>query len=309
MLSLGKDGPGPVSSSSGLPPSQPSSLPIYAPLSRSPERFSPYQNLNLTIPGGRQALGEPNDSGLSSGGSPSIGHPDFQDPVPQSQHALTARFIPGQGIKYIAQPANNDGGFATRSPISPRAPPLHQQQQQPHPESHGLISTPIQRRSSDAHSQLPQPRQSINDLGKGVPLHAVPSSCPLFIVEFKAGRTDLFYATDLSMDIRVGDLVIVEADRGKDLGKVVNDTITLAEVEAFQKQQQQQQSSHVGYGDMPTTPGEQAPLSAGGTGNKKEINPKMIYGKAGTQDAQYVLGHTSVLLIREAHMFLKALGG
>lgn len=288
LLSLGKDGPGPVSSSSGLPPSQPSSLPIYAPLSRSPERFSPFQNLNLTIPG-RQTLGEPSDGGLPSGGSPSLGHPDFQEPAPQSQHALTARFIPGQGIKYISQPVHNDAGFAARSPISPRTAPL--QQQQPHHESHTLLSTPIQRRASDAHSQLSQPRQSINDLGKGVPLHAVPSSCPLYIVEFKAGRTDLFYATDPTLDIRVGDLVIVEADRGKDLGKVVNDSITLAEVEAFQKQQQQQQqqSSHVGYAETPTSPGEQPTLGGGGT--KKEINPKMIYGKAGKQEAQYVLNH------------------
>src|SRR6267142_918105 len=291
MRSLGKDGPGPGSSLSGLPPSQPSSLPIYAPLSRSPERFSPYQNLNLTIPGGRQTLGEPNDNGLPSGGSPSLGHPDFQDQAPQVQHTLTARFIPGQGIKYISQPVISDTGFVARSPISPRtAPsqPQQQQQQQLH-ESHAILSTPIQRRASDAHSHLSQPRQSINDLGKGVPLHAVPASCPLYIVEFKAGRTDLFYATDPTLDIRVGDLVIVEADRGKDLGKVVNDTITLAEVEAFQKQQQQQQSSHVGYGDTPTSPADQPPLSAGGAGLKKEINPKMIYGKAGTQDAQYVL--------------------
>ncbi|KAI9509858.1 PSP1 C-terminal conserved region-domain-containing protein [Russula earlei] len=284
MLSLGKDGPGPVSSSSGLPPSQPSSLPIYAPLSRSPERFSPYQNLNLTIPSGRQTLGEANDTGLSSGGSSSLGHPDFQEQAPQSQHVLTARFIPGQGIKYIPQPVLNDAGFAARSPISPRAAPSQQ-----HHETHGLLSTPVQRRASDAHSHLPQPRQSINDLGKGVPLHAVPASCPLYIVEFKAGRTDLFYATDLTLDIRVGDLVIVEADRGKDLGKVVNDSITLAEVEAFQKQQQQQQSSHVGYAEMPTSPGEQSSLSAGGAGSKKEINPKMIYGKAGTQDAQLLV--------------------
>jgi hypothetical protein len=281
LLSLGKDGPGPVSSSAGLPPSQPSSLPIYAPLSRSPERFSPFQNLNLTIPGGRQALGEPSDGGLPSGGSPSF---DFQEQAPQSQHALTARFIPGQGIKYISQPTPSDVRYAARSPISPRVPP---QQQQPHHDA--LLSTPIQRRASDAHAQLTQPRQSINDLGKGVPLHAVPSSCPLYIVEFKAGRTDLFYATDPTLDIRVGDLVIVEADRGKDLGKVVNDSITLAEVEAFQKQQQQQQqSSHVGYAETPTSPGE-APLGASGGGTKKEINPKMIYGKAGKQDAQYVL--------------------
>lgn len=285
LLSLGKDGPGPVSSSSGLPPSQPSSLPIYAPHGRFPERFSPYQNLNLSIPGGRQTLGEPNDKGLSTGGSPSLGQHDFQEPSTQSQHSLTARFIPGQGIKYIAQPALGDARYAARSPISPRGAP---QQQQPHQEP-PLVSASLPRRASDAHTQLPQPRQSFNDLGKGVPLHAVPSSCPLYIVEFKAGRTDLFYATDLALDIRVGDLVIVEADRGKDLGKVVNDTITLAEVDAFQKQQQQQQLSHVGYSETPTSPGEHPSLSAGGTGSKKEINPKLIYGKAGTQDAQLLV--------------------
>ena len=278
LLSLGKDGPGPVSSSSGLPPSQPSSLPIYAPHGRSPERFSPYQNLNLSIPGGRRTLREPSDSGLSTGGSPSLGHRDFQEPATSNQHTLTARFIPGQGIKYIAQP---DAGYA-RSPISPRG--AAQQHQEP-----SLVSASLPRRSSDAHTQLSQPRQSINDLGKGVPLHAVPASCPLYIVEFKAGRTDLFYVTDLTLDIRVGDLVIVEADRGKDLGKVVNDTITLAEVEAFQRQQQQQQSSHVGYSETPTSPGEHPSLSASGTSSKKEINPKLIYGKAGTQDAQYGL--------------------
>jgi hypothetical protein len=108
----------------------------------------------------------------------------------------------------------------------------------------------------------------------------VPASWPLYIVEFKAGRTDLFYLTDLSQDVRVGDLVIVEADRGKDLGKVVNDSITLAEVEAFQKQQQ----ARVGFGDGP-------PMSPGGNSSpqaKKEINPKMIYGKAQQQDTQWV---------------------
>jgi hypothetical protein len=291
LLSLGKDGPGPVSSSSAFPPSQPSSLPIYAPLSRSPERFSPYQSLNLSIPGSHQTLGEPNDT---TGGSPSLGHHEFQD---QASQGLTARFIPGQGIKYISQPALGDSGFAARSPISPRAP---QQQQQP---QFDILTTPLQRRASDAHNQLPQPRQ-VNDLGKGVPLHAVPASCPLYIVEFKAGRTDLFYATDLTLDIRVGDLVIVEADRGKDLGKVVNDTITLAEVEAFQKLQQQQ-SSHVGYSDAPTSPTEQQPLSAGGAGSKKEINPKLIYGKAGAQDTQYVFEMSFSLRSLEFDMLFK----
>jgi len=71
---------------------------------------------------------------------------------------------------------------------------------------------------------------NLNDLGKGVPLSSVPASWPLYIVEFKAGRTDLFDLTDLMLDITVGELVIVEADRGlKDLGTVVHDTITLKE--------------------------------------------------------------------------------
>jgi cell fate regulator YaaT (PSP1 superfamily) len=47
---------------------------------------------------------------------------------------------------------------------------------------------------------------------------------PIYVVEFKAGRTDFFYVTG-GLQVKVGDLVIVEADRGKDLGKVVEDSI------------------------------------------------------------------------------------
>jgi hypothetical protein len=119
----------------------------------------------------------------------------------------------------------------------------------------------------------------LSDLGKGLPLSSVPASWPLFIVEFKAGRTDLFYLTDLSQDIRVGDLVIVEADRGKDLGKVVNDSITLKEVEAFQREVREREAGEV------MSPGGVG--VAAGTG-KKEINPKMIYGKAQAHDTQCV---------------------
>ena len=128
----------------------------------------------------------------------------------------------------------------------------------------------MQRRASDA-------TKSITELGKGVPLHAMPTSWPLFIVEFKAGRTDLFYCTDLALDIRVGDLVIVEADRGRDLGKVVNDTITLAEVEEFQRQQKVMSSYAEAQGQMPTSPTGQG---------AKEINPKQIYEKARPEHTQ-----------------------
>lgn len=76
----------------------------------------------------------------------------------------------------------------------------------------------------------------------------------------------------------MGDLVIVEADRGKDLGTVINDTITLAEVEAFQKQQKLMNIADAHA--TPTSPNGAGPTSA------KDINPKMIYGKAQPQDTQ-----------------------
>ena len=54
-----------------------------------------------------------------------------------------------------------------------------------------------------------------------------PYSWPLFVVEFKAGRTDFFYITpDFEGNVKKGEIVIVEADRGKDLGKIIEDNIT-----------------------------------------------------------------------------------
>ncbi|KXS16749.1 PSP1-domain-containing protein, partial [Gonapodya prolifera JEL478] len=48
---------------------------------------------------------------------------------------------------------------------------------------------------------------------------------PAYVVEFKAGRKDFFYCPELGLVIHRGDFVIVEADRGKDLGKVIHDSI------------------------------------------------------------------------------------
>ena len=52
-------------------------------------------------------------------------------------------------------------------------------------------------------------------MGKGVLISSVPASSPLFIVEFEAGRTNLFYLTDLTLDIRVVDLVIERRIEGR----------------------------------------------------------------------------------------------
>lgn len=264
MLSLNNDGPGPVSSY--MPPSQPSSLPVYAPLSRSPPagqgRLSPYRTLGLSIP---QSLGSPSETG----GSPSVTQADFEaKALRQQQQQATARFVPGQGIRYFNQQEPVSPG-SYRSPVSPSSAQLGRS---------SLFGQPLQRRASNAEPVTP-----LHELGKGLPLHAVPASCPLFVVEFKAGRTDVFYSTDPALDIQVGDLVIVEADRGKDLGKVVNATITLVEVEAIQAHQNARN-----YNDQPSSPGG-TPMNPGSS--KKEISPKLIYGKASSQDTQYVMSN------------------
>jgi cell fate regulator YaaT (PSP1 superfamily) len=114
-----------------------------------------------------------------------------------------------------------------------------------------------------------QGRQQIGKVGKGVPLHQLPGHRQLYMVEFKAGRTDLFYVDDPTgtVHIHTGDLVIVEADRGKDLGKVTVDNLTTQQVSMLQAQQQFEQQQQ----QQMVTDNEPAPSQ------RKDIHPKRIY--------------------------------
>ena len=227
--------------------------------------------------GGRQTLLRPGRSELWTGLSPALGARNFQE------LAMTCEPEPS---------------------LTPSIPAMDHIDQ-PETDLSQLIDS--LRGAPNTHSKLPQAqprRPANNELCKGVPLHDLPASYPLYIVEFKAGRTDLFYATDLTLDIHVGDLVLVEADRGRDLGKVVNDTVTKAEVDKFQRERQ---SSYVGHSETSVSKEKQS-TSAGDAGPKKEINPKLIHGKAGTQDAQYSLNspffHASQELIRHCRLLV-----
>ncbi|ORY95984.1 PSP1 C-terminal conserved region-domain-containing protein [Lobosporangium transversale] len=105
-----------------------------------------------------------------------------------------------------------------------------------------------------------------NDLGKGVTLSQLSHYGALYLVEFKAGRSDLFYVADGSnMTFKCGDLVMVEADRGKDLGKITNDSITPSQIQALQKEQT-----------------EAAAMGAQQEGQRtsKELHPKRIFRPA-----------------------------
>ncbi|KAF9147483.1 hypothetical protein BG015_010886 [Linnemannia schmuckeri] len=107
-------------------------------------------------------------------------------------------------------------------------------------------------------------------LGKGLTLSQLSHHGSLYVVEFKAGRNDLFYVADNSgLSLKRGDLVMVEADRGKDLGKITNDSITPQNIQDLQRQH-----------------AEAAVIASQQDGARapKEIHPKRIFRLAHTSE-------------------------
>jgi cell fate regulator YaaT (PSP1 superfamily) len=49
----------------------------------------------------------------------------------------------------------------------------------------------------------------------------------VYVVEFNSGRKDHYHYTDT---LKIGDLVIVEADRGRDLGKIASASMPLEKI-------------------------------------------------------------------------------
>lgn len=87
------------------------------------------------------------------------------------------------------------------------------------------------------------------------------SQFPIYVIEFKAGRRDFFYLDVPSQNIKTGDLVIVEADRGKDLGKVICDNLMSMESVSNYQTNHPDILSESPYGG-------------------KEITPKKVYRRA-----------------------------
>lgn len=73
----------------------------------------------------------------------------------------------------------------------------------------------------------------------GRPPHLTHSNRPaqlLYMVTFKAQRADVFYVQEgTGLHVRKGDLVIVEADRGADLGTVASDSVPFAEAKEIRE--------------------------------------------------------------------------
>ncbi|RKP16859.1 PSP1-domain-containing protein [Rozella allomycis CSF55] len=110
-------------------------------------------------------------------------------------------------------------------------------------------------------------RSRANSDSKSRPFNPATNNGPIFVVEFKAGRTDFFFIPEAEEKFASsGDLVIVEADRGKDLGKIVEE-ITY---ETFLEQSQSLSNLNVG------SDGENVSTVA--------VSPKIIYRLADADD-------------------------
>ncbi|GAA5897576.1 uncharacterized protein JCM6883_006742 [Sporobolomyces salmoneus] len=265
--------------------------------------FQPQQRFGLPPPNSNQSQGFYNP--LQNRGPP----PNFhrQGPPP----ALGSTFSPFAPSPY-------------QSPAMQHAPPPppHMMNLPPHPPSGQpsyfapnpppVPSSQQSQRggggdaSSSASAAAPLTSQSQSDmsLGRGVPLHAIPPDAPLCIVGFKAGRKDLFFCEDPSLTLEEGDLVIVEADRGRDVGKYLK-RCSIEEVNKFQQHMVElalgQLANPASMTAMGFGPGNQPQGGRGEGGGgggagpaqlarmTKECQPKRIYAKAGPADTHALL--------------------
>lgn len=108
------------------------------------------------------------------------------------------------------------------SSLSPSAASFHYKgaYTQPSPSFLDYMSMAASADGLDSNSMYPMSPATIRD----VTFQLSTYKGPLYAVEFKAGRTEIFYVLEMDgkpqIKVRVGELVIVEADRGEDLGKV-----------------------------------------------------------------------------------------
>lgn len=115
-------------------------------------------------------------------------------------------------------------------------------------ESLSIRENPNQQPSSRLEESY---MMKIDDMGKGTRLDSDTLKDAIFyVVEFKGGRSDLFYYNSNNRDyFKKNDLVIVEGDRGRDLGKISKKDISREQLETYYARLKK----NVNYNDDPGT--------------------------------------------------------
>lgn len=89
-------------------------------------------------------------------------------------------------------------------------------------------------------SQANAPKNALHSMPSPTSLANLPSNLSdtqykklynLYLVEFKAGRADVFYIDDnIKLSLNLNDYVVVDADRGQDLGRLIAQNLSQSEV-------------------------------------------------------------------------------
>ena len=123
-------------------------------------------------------------------------------------------------------------------------------------------------------------------------MHAQPRSQQLlYFVTFKACRGDVFYVQEgTGLRVRVGDLVIVEADRGTDLGTVIAENISWQQAKDLKEHYAKEQYNVLMmYASRRTTaPGAPPATNAPGGLNGANAAP---FANGGSASASHGHGH------------------
>ena len=127
-----------------------------------------------------------------------------------------------------------------------------------------------------------------------------PNPAPLYVVNFKCCRSEIFYIQEgTGLSVRDGDLVIVEADRGTDLGSVQHSNVSW---EAARKYKTKYAEQHFGWLMMfsqqtrsgapnlfnpnAVAPGRNGASSQGSAVRDSDLKPKMIKRLAQAHEIQ-----------------------
>ncbi|KAL8710336.1 MAG: hypothetical protein Q9220_005106 [cf. Caloplaca sp. 1 TL-2023] len=173
---------------------------------------------------------------ISSSGEPSTGTKAEHGSRPNTGHAVPLGYIEG-----MARPAHGDDGEHTR--FHSRLNPEEVQLELEHLRDREFaayyfpgVEPSIRTGNTHGSSISPAPAYPMYSPSNafGRPAHLASShprtSQLLYVVTFKACRAEVFYVAEgTGLKVNPGDLVIVEADRGTDLGTVLYDKCSWAQ--------------------------------------------------------------------------------
>ncbi|KAI9367352.1 PSP1 C-terminal conserved region-domain-containing protein [Aspergillus egyptiacus] len=145
---------------------------------------------------------------------------------------------------------------------------------------------PSIRAAAEAQSPMPTSlHQAYTSYGRQSHLAHPHHNQLLYIVTFKCHRADVFYIQeDTGLQVKPGDLVIVEADRGTDLGTIQHANISLQKARELK---QKYAEEHYKWLMMFSRQGQNGTANAVGTGlsNRSAIGGMGPHGAHGAQDS------------------------